>query len=266
MFAAEPLNPAAPGDRLMAGFADRLQNRLPHEAIVSGRMGWPLGNGRTPGMAGSADFLGVNYYTRYRFRLDWRRPAHSFEALTTPGAEVSDLGYGEIYPPGMYHVLMLAGSYARRLGKPIIVTENGLPDADDDARPRFLLTHLAQVWRAIQAGAPVQGYFHWSLIDNFEWADGYDMRFGLIEVDFATQARRMRRSGELYAEICRANAITSEMARRYAPAALSDLQAAWRSAKPIISPALAPATRCRTRSLHVRYNAVARLVRGRASR
>ena len=80
----------------------------------------------------------------------------------------------------------------QKYGKPIMITENGLPDDDDDQRPRFLLTHLAQVWRAIREGVPVRGYYHWSLVDNFEWAQGYAMRFGLIEVDFATQERRLR--------------------------------------------------------------------------
>ena len=106
---------------------------------------------------------------------------------------------------------------AARCGKPILITENGIPDADDDQRPRFLLTHLAELWRAIRDGAPVKGYYHWSLIDNFEWSEGWALRFGLIEVDPATQARRVRKSGELFAAIARANAITPEMVARYVP-------------------------------------------------
>ena len=105
----------------------------------------------------------------------------------------------------------------KALGKPIFITECGLPDADDDQRPRFLITHLAAVQRAIQAGAPVKGFFHWTLVDNFEWAEGWQLRFGLIELDPATQARRVRASAQTYADICRANAVTLEVVQRDAP-------------------------------------------------
>jgi beta-glucosidase len=67
--------------------------------------------------------------------------------------------------------------------------------------------HPSQVWKAIQDGVPVKGYYHWSLTDNFEWAEGWNLRFGLIEVDPITQERRMRRSGEVYSAICTANAL-----------------------------------------------------------
>ena len=64
---------------------------------------------------------------------------------------------------------------------------------------------------------PVMGYYHWSLVDNFEWAEGWNLRFGLIEVNPETQERKLRRSGELYAEICKTNTITSDMVQRYTP-------------------------------------------------
>ena len=101
-----------------------------------------------------------------------------------------------------------------RYGVPIYVTEFGLPDADDDQRPRFLLTHLAQVHRAIGEGVPVRGVYHWSLTDNFEWCDGWALRFGLAALDPRTGERRLRRSGELYAAICRENGVTPDMLER----------------------------------------------------
>jgi len=157
----------------------------------------------------------LNYYTRGLVAFDLRRPREAFGRQSfRPGAELSDSGrlgpYSEICPEGLYRALHKVAA----LGKPIIITENGLPDADDDQRPRFLLTHLAQIHRALTKGLPIRGYYHWTLVDNFEWAEGWGLRFGLIEMDPLTQARRIRPSGHLYAEICRTNGITREMARR----------------------------------------------------
>ena len=98
-----------------------------------------------------------------------------------------------------------------RLAKPIYVTENGLPDRDDDQRPHWLLGHLQALHRAIEDGCDVRGYFHWTLVDNFEWTEGWGLRFGLIELDPATQVRRPRPSAALYSHIARENAITPEM-------------------------------------------------------
>jgi beta-glucosidase len=85
------------------------------------------------------------------------------------------------------------------------------------------MTHLRQVWKATMQNVPVMGFYHWTLVDNFEWAEGWNLRFGLIELNPETQERTLRRSGELYAEICQANAITSDMARHYAPELIESL-------------------------------------------
>jgi len=214
----EPANPASPLDRLVTRLQDYLFNDITLLAPKDGRLRFPMGWGLIPHgpLVDSFDFIGLNYYTRGLVAFDIRQWRDLFgRNFFRPGAELSDAGqlgpYSEIYPEGLY----LALHKVAALGKPIIVTENGLPDADDDQRPRFLLTHLAQVHRAIQEGLPVQGYYHWSLVDNFEWAEGWALRFGLIEMDPETQERRIRPSGELYAEICRTNGITREMARRY---------------------------------------------------
>jgi beta-glucosidase/6-phospho-beta-glucosidase/beta-galactosidase len=113
----------------------------------------------------------------------------------------------EIYADGLYRLCNRLAAY----GKPIMITENGIPDDTDEQRPRALLEHLAAVHRAIRDGANVTGYFHWSFIDNFEWAEGYRTPFGLVSVDFQTQERTVKGSGNLYAEICRTNKITPEM-------------------------------------------------------
>ncbi|MDP3184579.1 MAG: family 1 glycosylhydrolase, partial [Anaerolineales bacterium] len=100
---------------------------------------------------------------------------------------------------------------------PMIVTENGVECADDHLRPRYTIQHIHQVWRAVNFNWPVKGYFHWSLVDNFEWERGWTQRFGLWELDPETQARRKRPSANLYAEICKENGLTSEMVTKYCP-------------------------------------------------
>jgi len=217
----DPANPHSPLDRLAARLPHYLFNELVAMAITRGVLAFPLARWqKVPALVGSLDYFGINYYTRDRVRFALTCPGDLFmRRFHTPGAEMSDGGYGEIYPEGLYRFLKWAAKY----GKPVVVTENGLPDADDDQRPRFLLTHLAAVHRALQEGVPVRGYFHWSLVDNFEWAEGWSLRFGLIALDVETQERRLRRSGELYAEICRAGAITEDMVRRYAPEVLAQV-------------------------------------------
>jgi beta-glucosidase len=110
-----------------------------------------------------------------------------------------------------------------RLDIPIYVTENGIPDADDDQRPRYLLTHVHQLWHAIQHCYQVMGYYHWTLVDNFEWSEGWTLRFGLIELDPQTQERTPRRSAELYGNLIRANAISPRLIDTYAPALRPEL-------------------------------------------
>jgi beta-glucosidase/6-phospho-beta-glucosidase/beta-galactosidase len=92
-------------------------------------------------------------------------------------------------------------------GLPIIIAENGLADAGDVQRADFIVTHLRALKRAIDQGANVKGYFHWSLLDNYEWAEGYKMKFGLFSVDPSTLTRTPRESANVYAKICERNAI-----------------------------------------------------------
>jgi len=110
----------------------------------------------------------------------------------------NDLGW-EIYPEGLGHFLRAF----RRWGLPLMITENGIPTSDEDDRWSFVFLHLWQVMRAMSAGVPVAGYLYWSLLDNYEWADGYAARFGLVGVDFATQQRTVRPSAHWLAEVIR---------------------------------------------------------------
>lgn len=149
--------------------------------------------------AGTSDFFGINHYTRQdvRFR-SFRQPI----IAEFTGEPKSDFGW-QIYPEGMYRVLTRAARYR----KPIIITENGIADGHDRWRAQYIRDYLAQVHRAIRDGVDVRGYLHWSLLDNFEWREGFSQRFGLIAVDYSTLARTVRPSARAYAEICAANAL-----------------------------------------------------------
>ena len=194
-----------------------LFNDLWLSSLVDGRLHLPIGRSRIKHLAGSLDFLGVNYYTRFYVQFP---PGENFiERTWKPGAVISDGDYGEIYPAGFFQVL----KHALRYQKPIYITENGVPDKVDRLRPSFLITHLREVWRAITFCYPIMGYYHWSLIDNFEWDRGWTQRFGLIALDVETQNRTWRDSGRLYQEICQKGYISSNMAARYAPELLDEL-------------------------------------------
>jgi beta-glucosidase len=129
---------------------------------------------------------------------------------------MSETGFIAHAPDGMREAL----KWARGYKLPIIVSENGVEDPNDQLRPRYLVEHLHQVWRAINYNYPIKGYFHWSLVDNFEWERGWTQRFGLWGLDVETQMRTHRPSVDLYAEICRRNAISREMVEKYAPESL----------------------------------------------
>jgi len=221
----EALDPTDRASVLLTRLIDYAFHGLSLRALQDGHLGFPicLGPGAYGPLVDSSDFLGVNFYTRERISLQHRDKGRLSVLLPTPGAEVSDCGrngtYGEVYPTGMCRVLKRVAA----LGKPVYITENGLPDADDDQRPRFLLTYLGQVHRAILDGVDIRGYYHWSFIDNFEWANGWALRFGLLALDEKSQVRTPRPSAELYTRIIRVNGITRDMVAAYAPEVLASL-------------------------------------------
>ena len=128
-------------------------------------------------------------------------------------ALVSPTGFLANVPAGFWDGLR----WARQFDLPIIITENGVEDAEDTLRPRYLVEHLHQVWRAVNFNWRVKGYFHWSLVDNFEWERGWTQRFGLWGLDLETQQRIRRQSVDVYESICKENAIDSEMVRQLVP-------------------------------------------------
>lgn len=147
------------------------------------------------------DFIGLNFYSRVVLEssiLDslWNMnfTQDSFGKPSCRQGEVmTDMQY-PVYPEGLYDAIKAVA----QLGKPIYITENGVPDWCDDRRALFIKRYLYALSQAIKEGCDVRGYFYWSLMDNFEWDEGYTKKFGLYEVDFATQTRKLRHGAECY--------------------------------------------------------------------
>jgi beta-glucosidase len=180
----------------------------------------PLGRVHIPEAKCTQDYVGIDYYSTDTVAFDLTKPGLLFgRRFYPPGSDLSETGFLANEPAGFYQSLM----WARQFNLPVYVTENGVEDSRDVMRPRFIAGHIQQMWRAIEAGCPVIGYFHWSLLDNFEWERGWSQRFGLWELDLSSQVRRKRRSADFYAEICRENALTSAMVEKYCPEVLAKL-------------------------------------------
>lgn len=167
-----------------------------------------------PGLKGTQDYVGVNYYGRFYVKSDILKPTKFtiFDSDPSDKRELtSDLGWS-LYPHGMYNVLV---EMHKRYKKPIYVLENGIADKQgkDKLRQHFLVTHLKEVWNAIHHGkVDVRGFFYWSFLDNFEWAEGFGPRFGLVHVNYNKDfARTPRSSAALFTQIIRANAISTKL-------------------------------------------------------
>lgn len=210
----QPAKSWFPPDSLAAWLQSRTYNDLFPRALRDGVMGLSAWRKRIPEAKGTQDFLGINYYTKDQVSFNLLNYQELFGRRFYPSnADLSDTGFIANEPVGMFEAL----KWARQFNVPIFVTENGVEDADDHLRPRYLAQHIHQVWRGVNFNWPVRGYFQWTLVDNFEWERGWTQRFGLWELDPETQSRRKRRSAELYAEICRENGVSSEMVEKYAP-------------------------------------------------
>lgn len=145
-------------------------------------------------IANKLDYLAIHYYRPKKIGLG--------KNTNSSPKNLSDMGW-EIYPEGIYRIL----SEVKKYNLPIYITENGLADADDSKRSDFIKNHLIQVHKAIKEGADVRGYFYWSLLDNFEWDKGFWPRFGLVEIDYKTQKRTIRKSAFAYSDIIKNNGI-----------------------------------------------------------
>lgn len=149
------------------------------------------------------DFIGLDYYFTDIIKFSLFKGKYPFVELKNPNDWVSDPGW-YVYPEGIYHVLKIL---KERYNKPIYIAENGIADAKDKVRKRFIKENIFWMHRAMAEGVDVRGYFYWSLLDNFEWDKGFWPRFGLVEVDYRTQKRTVRKSALEYAKICKNNGL-----------------------------------------------------------
>ena len=211
-------NPESIGARWSARLHDTIFNWRFIEAVSSGKLFYPITlfpHNYAPAR-NSCDYLGLNYYGRHLLQFSPARPQTLFARPLPADAKIAwpqPWTDREIYPAGIYE-------FIKRMSKvknEIYITENGMADSDDSIRPAFLLTHLAALHRAITEGVNVRGYYHWTLVDNYEWVEGWTTRFGLIALDPQSQQRTRRRSAQLYSAICRENAISEESVQQYAP-------------------------------------------------
>ena len=172
-----------------------------------GKLGGPRDVAADSSLKGRADYIGANYYSDTLIsasrgvKVPVVNAAVYQDGLAT-GRPRSDFAW-DIYPEGLGIVLDELKPY----GLPVVITENGIADSKDVMRGRFIAEHLYQLGWARARGVDVRGYFHWALVDNFEWASGFCPRFGLVSYDPATGARTARASAEVYRQIIRANAV-----------------------------------------------------------
>jgi beta-glucosidase len=207
-------------DRWSAALLNRLFNESFLRAIELGRPALPGKPGKLSQVQGTCDFVGVNVYSRFHVEFSLKHVAQLCSNVYVPdhvpqGDAGMDKPYGEAYPGAV----VAAVQRCAKLCKPIYILENGVPDAQDRIRPWLIVSVLRELHRLIKEGQDIRGYFHWTLTDNFEWSEGWKLRFGLVELDAASQRRTIRSSGRLYSAIALANEISPEISNQFASAA-----------------------------------------------
>ncbi|UNQ73328.1 beta-galactosidase BgaS [Infirmifilum sp. NZ] len=211
------------------------RNKLILEAWVRGVMDVHL-DGKSleklPHLGNKLDWLGINYYTRVVIKKSEKKveeiPLLNFEGVegygyaclpngaSKDGRPCSDFGW-EVYPEGFLDTINIGWEYK----KPIFITENGIADHRDLLRPYYIVNHVYVMEKALESGVDIRGYLHWALTDNYEWASGFRLKFGLFEVDLLTKERKPRFSATLYRRIVENNGVPEDLKSKYL---LSDLK------------------------------------------
>jgi beta-glucosidase/6-phospho-beta-glucosidase/beta-galactosidase len=204
-------------DRQLAFAYDALFNRATLNCLQGEPLPLPfaLMSPTVPECVGKADFIGLNVYNRLHVRAPLGEKFGPGGLHVPRHVPQGDAGmaapYGEAYPK----VVSAAVRAYAVLGRPMYVMENGVPDRADRIRPWLLVNSLRELRQMWQQGYDVRGYFHWSLVDNFEWSEGWHLRFGLYELDRTTGERHARPSAELYRQIIADNGIRRETLERW---------------------------------------------------
>jgi beta-glucosidase len=197
-------------DRQAAQLFDTYWNTYWLESIKNGVVGPPAGGGEeVPGLKGTWDFIGLNNYSRSVIAAG-PPPMGIRQVHPGPDAETSTMGW-EVYPEGFYRVQARLKPY----GKPVYITENGIGTDDDEQRCRFIIRSLRETQRAISEGVDVRAYLHWSFQDNFEWAEGFRQKFGLVAMEEGTRNRLPRPSARMFRDIASANAVSDELLKQH---------------------------------------------------
>lgn len=198
------------GDLVLRYFLDQFYNRSWLNAIMGDKQNFGV-PGLIPRLSQveearnrkTADFIGINYYTKAYVQWRPRAPAHERPPELPVGVvfarrkeQVSDLEWA-VHPQGLRKILRQVSRY----GVPIYITENGIADREDRLRPDYLTEHLRELARAIREGIDIRGYYHWSLLDNFEWSKGFGPRFGLYSVNYENFERTATQSAHLFQKI-----------------------------------------------------------------
>ena len=188
-------------DRMVTCLRSRFHNYNFIDSAIKGRVILPGAHPEALPVKGALDFIGLNYYFRQFIHFEKHFLKNPFGEVCSfdhhpESGEITDMGW-EVYPRGLYELVKKFSRYKL----PIMITENGIAAKNDPARRRYIKNHLSELLRAINQGAPVIGYLHWSLLDNFEWDSGYTKKFGLVDVDFSSQKRTIRDSARYYSKV-----------------------------------------------------------------
>ncbi len=209
----------SPADRFLAQIYDSFFNRSTLNLLTCGTLPRPFRSftADVPEAKGKIDFIGLNVYNRLHVRTPWSEGSRKTGGIFVPsdapqGDHGVDLPYGEACPEAISEA---ARTYSS-LHVPLYVMENGVPDRTDRIRPWVLVQSVKTVHELQEQGIDLRGYFHWSLVDNFEWNEGWTLRFGLYELNPRTQERRARFSASLYRDIIRQNGLSEDQLSNFA--------------------------------------------------
>ena len=196
----EPQNKANVWHKFCARASEWLFQGAITKAMMTGKCTFPVMRREGVKVGKYYDFIGINYYSR--------STVTGLADGVREGSDVNDLGW-EIYHEGL---IELAKRLDEQYHAPVFVTENGTCDNSDSFRPLFIYDQLKLI---SETDNPIERYYHWSFMDNFEWREGESARFGIVRVDYETQTRTVNDSGKLYADIIKNKGVTDEAYERY---------------------------------------------------